>query len=132
MNPVEQAACDVLIVEDDPDVRTDLVFFLGDCGLDVVAASDGFEALGRLHRGLAPRLILLDLMMPRMNGWELREELLASPTLREIPVIVMSAARDFIVNRALLQAVDFVEKPFDVDQLVARVQARCPTHPART
>src|SRR5689334_6104245 len=79
----------ILVVDDDEDILEALRDLLRDEGYDVVAARDGRTALERLRGGLRPRLILLDLMMPTMNGYEFRREQRADPALAGIPTIVV-------------------------------------------
>ena len=81
----------ILIVEDDSDLREALSEVLRDEGYSVESAADGREALDRLRRDLRPSLILLDLTMPVMNGWQFRAEQRRDPALSEIPVVVLSA-----------------------------------------
>src|SRR5947207_15447872 len=81
----------ILIVEDDFDIREALTQILEDEGFQVRCASNGREALEVATSGPAPRLILLDLMMPVMNGWQFRAEQLKDPRLAEVPVLVISA-----------------------------------------
>ena len=84
----------ILVVEDDPDVRDAYVDVLADAGYRVETAGNGALALDRLRRGGAPALVLLDLMMPVMDGWQLRGHMQADPALRDIPVIVITASRE--------------------------------------
>ena len=81
----------ILVVEDYADTREALVSGLEQEGYDVVAATDGKTALDLLRWGVTPRVVLLDLTMPIMDGWEFRRHLLADPAPASIPVIVMSA-----------------------------------------
>src|SRR5688572_27353229 len=86
-------ACDILLVEDDNDVREAIAEGLEDAGYQVFAAENGQEALDYL--GSAPQLpslILLDLMMPTMDGWQFHEQLSHHPRCAHIPVVVLSAA----------------------------------------
>jgi len=82
----------VMIVDDDDDIRAGLTEILQDSGVDVVGAANGREALALLRAGARPTLILLDLMMPVLNGWDFRREQMADPALREVPVVVFSAS----------------------------------------
>ena len=93
--------CSVLIVEDDPDLREMMCLLLAHEGFKPVAARDGAEALERLrsHR-VEPEVIVLDLMMPRMNGEQFIKELAPDPSLRAIPVVVLTAMRSERVERA--------------------------------
>lgn len=81
----------ILIVEDDDDIREVVSALLEQEGYDVVSATDGRAALRVLQAGARPDLMLLDLMMPGMNGWEVLERML-SDGLSEIPVVVLTAA----------------------------------------
>ena len=83
----------LLLVEDDDDLREDFALILRSRGYRVEVAANGAEALARLRaRAPLPCIILLDLMMPVMSGWELRSAQLADPVLAGIPVIVLTAA----------------------------------------
>src|SRR5262245_23155992 len=81
----------VLVVDDDEEIRNALTEFLSDEGYGVVSASNGREALASLREGVHPSVILLDLMMPVMDGWDFRAEQLRDPGLRDIPVVVITA-----------------------------------------
>jgi two-component system phosphate regulon response regulator PhoB len=82
----------VLVVEDDGVIRDGLIDGLDSEGFAVQEAADGEEAL-RLIKEHAPDLILLDLMMPKMTGWQLMEELRREPALHDIPIVIVTAAR---------------------------------------
>jgi DNA-binding response OmpR family regulator len=114
-------ACAILVVEDDPAVRVLLTEALRFAGFDVRSAAHGRDALVVLERR-RPRLILMDLDMPIMDGWAFREELCRRPGLAGIPVIVLSAAR---WDQGLIDglgAVEFLQKPCDLDPLVATIR----------
>jgi len=114
----------VFIIEDDPDTREMLTSFLQLEGFRTDSAANGREALDRLHAGLHASLIVLDLMMPVMDGWQFRSEQLRDPRIAKIPTMVISAAgRDRI---AQIQADAYLAKPIDMDELLARVAAFCP------
>jgi CheY-like chemotaxis protein len=113
----------VLVVEDDQDLRDALRDALVLEGYRVVGVANGAEALRHLEAGSRPCLILLDLMMPVMDGWEFRRNVLANPTLADIPVVVMTAAG---AQRAAGVAADRVlEKPLEMDTVVDVVQTHC-------
>ena len=120
------AAHRILVVDDEPMIRDSLVEFLEDHGYEAVGAGDGREALSMLsgtsHR---PSLILLDLMMPFMDGRAFREEQLADPELSAIPVIVFSAYRDLERTAGELQAVAHLPKPLKLADLLRLVQQYC-------
>jgi CheY-like chemotaxis protein len=82
----------ILIVEDDAAIRDALADGLEGEGFDVRAAEDGARALELIEESV-PSLILLDLMMPRMTGWQLIDEMRKSPDLHDIPVVIVTAAR---------------------------------------
>jgi two-component system, chemotaxis family, chemotaxis protein CheY len=119
----------VLIVEDDHDVRDSLSDVLQDAGFEVALAADGLEALALLRGGLRPGVILLDLMMPRMNGFEFRAAQRAEPALAKIPVLVLTADRRARAREAELAAEAYLAKPADVNELIevlARLLGRPP------
>ena len=110
----------VLVIEDDAEVRSALEELLRMEGLDTIGAGDGAEALGLLRGGIAPDLILLDLMMPRMDGWEFRLEQRRQPALARIPVIAMSA--DSSAKAAAIDAEAYVRKPYSFPELLEAIQ----------
>jgi CheY-like chemotaxis protein len=119
----------VLVVEDDPDVREALVVVLRDAGYGIRAAVNGFDAIEALRRGPRPSAILLDLMMPGMNGYEFREEQRADPAIAGIPVIVITATRWTERAAHQLGAVACVPKPAQVEDVLAAVaRAAGPSH----
>lgn len=111
----------VLVVDDDPYIREALAEVLEDEGYPVVTAGDGEEALDRLGRSSPPSLILLDLRMPGMSGWELRRRLLAEPRLAGIPVVLLSADSRLEEAQAVLGAAGSLRKPPSLDELLAAV-----------
>jgi PAS domain S-box-containing protein len=113
----------VLIAEDDDDIRDVIGDVLEVAGYDVVAARNGREALDMLARGLRPCLILLDLMMPVMSGWELLDALRADGDLERLPVVILSAAADG--STPLPGARQWLPKPFHVPMLLAAVAQHC-------
>lgn len=115
----------LLLVEDDDDIRIDLSALLDDLGYKVSAVRNGREALDYLCEAEPPDLILLDLMMPIMDGWQLRLELLKDRRLAAIPVMLLSGAGSLATEAAALGAVAFLNKPFNVSQLVRLVEQHC-------
>jgi CheY-like chemotaxis protein len=119
------AGREILIVEDDKDIRDGLAEILEDEGYVVVHATNGVEGLKYLRAGGRPALILLDLMMPIMDGWQFRTEQLMDPVLAPIPVIVLTADGDALPKASLLQAVCGLPKPVRLKDLMAAVQRAC-------
>lgn len=108
----------ILIVDDDADVREMLSQFFTIEGYAVSTAQNGREALEQLHHGEQPDLILLDLMMPVMDGWQFRAEQQRDPTLASIPVVVLSAVYNARERASMLGAVDYMQKPVEFDKLI--------------
>lgn len=114
----------ILVVDDEPDAQKLLELILSRAGFQVTTATNGPEALAWLKRAL-PDLIILDVMMPDMDGYEVLRRLRADPRTRGIPVIMLSAKGDVRdrVTGLRLGADDYVPKPADPSELVARVEA---------
>jgi CheY-like chemotaxis protein len=113
----------VLIVEDDADLREMMAELLQLEGYRTRSVANGREALDYLERTGRPDLILLDLMMPVMDGWEFRRRQMADPSLADVPVVVLSAldpARAHDLAGAL-----FLKKPLDFDRLLELVRRFC-------
>jgi CheY-like chemotaxis protein len=116
----------VLVVEDDLEIRESLMEILEDHGYEPVGAENGLDAFDRLRApGPQPCLILLDLMLPKMDGRAFRQEQLRTPQFAGIPVVVVSAFRDVAVTAQELNA-EFLTKPFKIDELVQVAQRYCP------
>jgi CheY-like chemotaxis protein len=113
----------ILIVEDDADTRDMIGRFLELEGYAVETAANGRQALDRLDAGARACVILLDLMMPVMDGWEFRRIQVSHSTLSKIPVIVFSAAgRD---RMSQIDANEYLSKPVDLDELLDRISRYC-------
>lgn len=117
----------ILVVDDDAEIRETIVEMLRDRGYEALGAGDGVEALDTLRSDEPWCLILLDLMMPNMDGWEMRKEQLADPKLSTIPVVVVSATTDVPQAASSLQAAGFVVKPARMATLLATVEQHCPS-----
>lgn len=116
---------EILLVEDDFDVRDMMTIFLESEGYQVAAAANGQEAIDHLSHSRPPCLILLDLMMPVMNGWEFRQRQQQDPNLARIPVIVISADNNVREKAAHLGAASYLAKPIDFDALLEVIRRYC-------
>jgi CheY-like chemotaxis protein len=115
----------LLLVEDDDDIRTDLAELLAEEGYQVAAAANGAEALAQLRADPRPCLILLDLMMPVMSGWDFRAAQLRDPELAGIPVVLLSGANDLAEHARTLSAAGFLRKPVGLASVVAAAARHC-------
>ncbi|MEK6606922.1 MAG: response regulator [Myxococcota bacterium] len=113
----------ILVVDDDFDIRDTLSQVLADEGYRVVCAGNGLEALDLLRAagGERPALILLDLMMPVMSGWQLRLEQRKDPELAAIPVVVISAASNTHERAVSIDAAAYLTKPIALDRLLETI-----------
>jgi CheY-like chemotaxis protein len=117
----------VLVVEDDADARVAIADILEDAGYDVLSAANGREGLARLSAdGVRCDLILLDLLMPVMNGWDFRRRQRETPEIAGIPVLLMSAGAHLTLVRNELQAAGSMTKPVDELDLLELVKRHCP------
>jgi CheY-like chemotaxis protein len=117
----------VLIVEDDEGVRESVAAILREEGYVVDVVASGAEALARLQREPRPTLILLDLMMPEMDGIDFRRRQLDDPELGAIPVVIISARPDVARQAARLRVDAFLQKPMSFEELLHVVQNRATT-----
>jgi len=130
---MSQSQKHVMVVEDDETIRDSLIEFLADKGYATKGAPDGKEALDALAADpVQPCLIVLDLMMPVMDGWTFRAEQMRDPHLSQIPVIVISAYRDLSQQVKDLGLIGYLKKPLDLTKLLAIVEQHCCTTPANT
>ncbi|HZD09933.1 MAG TPA: response regulator [Candidatus Binatia bacterium] len=113
----------MLVVDDEPMARTLLRLMLVRAGFDVVEAEDGFDALDKLKQD-APDVMILDVMMPGMDGFSVCETVRAAPTTSELPIIMLSAKTDLdSVNRGLrLGANKYLTKPISPEELTRQVR----------
>ena len=119
----------ILVVEDDDAIRELVTEILREDGYQVREASNGVEALEQLERD-RPDLIVLDLMMPVMDGWAFVEECRTKPECGDVPIVVTSASHDLPHTAELLRSFGVrtcLSKPFDVDGLLALVERYAPS-----
>ena len=114
----------ILVADDEEDLRELVAYRLTRSGYEVIAAVDGQEAW-QLARERVPDLMVLDVMMPRLDGYELTRRVRAEEALRSVPVILLTArSQESDVSRGFeVGADDYLKKPFSPDELVARVRA---------
>jgi CheY-like chemotaxis protein len=115
--------CKVLVVDDDADNRDLMSEVLEREGYFAAVAANGAEAIALLEGGLDPDLILTDLVMPTMSGWDLCETLKRTPAWRSIPIIVLCGMA--AEQRGKLQVEDALEKPIDLPKLIGRIAELC-------
>jgi CheY-like chemotaxis protein len=118
----------VLVVEDDDSTREAMLTVLELANQAAAGVGNGREALDHLRANRRAALILLDLMMPVMDGWQFRKEQQQDPALAPIPVVVVSADGNVSQKAATLGAAGFLQKPVEVDDLVRMVRRHCLHH----
>jgi DNA-binding response OmpR family regulator len=114
----------VVCVEDEPEIIDLIRLILGRKGFDLTGATGGLEGLEAIRR-IKPDLVLLDLMMPDMDGWEVYQQMKADPELKNIPVIVVTAKAqsiDKILGLHIAKVDDYVTKPFGPQELLQSVE----------
>jgi CheY-like chemotaxis protein len=119
----------VLIIEDDDDLRNVVTETLTRAGFHCIGARDGEAALALLAEELEPCVILLDLLMPRMSGWEFRRRQLADVRWAHLPVVVMSATET--LEQAAIHADGILQKPLSFAALLATVNRYAHLEPRR-
>lgn len=110
----------VLYIEDEPDMLELVQIILGRAGFEVAGAANGQDGL-QLARCQPPDLILLDLMLPDMDGWQVYHSLRAEESLKQIPVIVITAKSqsiDIVLGVHVDEVDDYISKPFNVQELI--------------
>lgn len=123
---VEGGCRTVLIVDDDDDVRQLIKDILEEEGYDVLVARHGGDALAQLRtKKPAPCVILLDLMMPVMDGWEFLAEQHTDASLKAIPIVLFSADRSMNERAAALGAAGVLSKPVHLEDLLRVVEEHC-------
>jgi CheY-like chemotaxis protein len=125
MNSLDLSCHSILIVDDDPDIRESLTEILGDEGYRVSGVQNGVEALAYLRAQTRPSLILLDMMMPEMDGWRFRLEQQKHPDLSGIPVVILSAHGNVREAALALGAADYLRKPLRIDNLLEIADRYC-------
>jgi two-component system response regulator VicR len=114
----------VVCIEDEPEMIDLVRLILGRKGFDVIGANGGIEGLETVRRE-EPDLVLLDLMMPDMDGWEVYQQMKADDTLRDIPVVVVTAKAqsiDKVLGLHIAKVDDYITKPFGPQELLESVE----------
>ena len=120
---MESQAKRVVCIEDEPEMIDLVRLILGRKGFEVIGANGGVEGLDAVRRE-KPDLVLLDLMMPDMDGWEVYQQMKADPELRDIPVVVVTAKAqsiDKVLGLHIAKVDDYITKPFGPQELLESV-----------
>jgi CheY-like chemotaxis protein len=118
----------IMIIDDDPDIRELMKIFLEADGYDVRVAADGMDALEQLRSGVQPFLILLDLMMPRMDGEEFLREIRGT-RFAKIPIVIISGHTAVRRKTRDFEAASFLLKPIEFNELLRTVRRFAPARP---
>ncbi|MCU1283450.1 MAG: Sensory box histidine kinase/response regulator [bacterium] len=121
-----------MVVDDDADIRDSIGDILELRGYRVARASNGREALDRLRAGARPCVILLDLMMPVLNGWEFREQQISDEALKAVPVVIISGDGSTDQKAASIGVAEFLRKPLELSAILDVVRRHCGGGTART
>ena len=114
----------ILVVDDEPDILLTVGQMLEMSGYEVIRAKDGNECIDKMNElETDPDLIILDIMMPNVSGWDVAAKLKENPKWKNIPIVFLTAKGDTMsVGMGGLAAVDYIVKPFDIKDLVTRVK----------
>lgn len=115
----------IIVVEDDNLLRESVVEVLEEGGFAALSFPDGASALSYLRESAPPAMILLDLGLPHLDGWEMRRQLLQDHRLADVPVVVCSGAEADAEDWLELAATDYVAKPLDADRLLRLAERYC-------
>lgn len=111
----------IMIVDDEPDILTSIGQILELSGYKVIKAADGKECLDKLNKEI-PDLVILDIMMPGMSGWDVAAKIKENPDWNGIPIVFLTAKGDTMsVGMGNMASEDYIVKPFDIEDLKNRV-----------
>jgi DNA-binding response OmpR family regulator len=111
----------IMIVDDEPDIRTTVGQVLEVSGYEVILAQSGKDCLEKLQKGI-PDLVVLDIMMPEMSGWDVAAKIKENPLWNKIPIMFLTAKGDTMsMGMGSLTSEDYVVKPFDIIDLKGRI-----------
>lgn len=112
----------IMIVDDEPDILFTVGQMLEICGYEVVKCCDGKECINKIEEN-NPDLVLLDLMMPEMSGWDVAAKIKENPKLTKIPIVFLTAKGDTMsIGMGNMTCVDYIVKPFDIEDLKERIK----------
>jgi len=112
----------IMIVDDEEDIRVSVGQIFEVSGYEVIKAVDGNDCLNKLEHGI-PDLVILDIMMPGMNGWDVAARIKENPKWNEIPIVFLTAKGDEMsIGMGGLASEEYVVKPFDIIKLKERVE----------
>ena len=114
----------IMVVDDEPDILTTVGLMLEMNGYDVIKAADGKECIQKLTESTAnPDLIVLDIMMPEISGWDVAAKIKENPKWNTIPIVFLTAKGDTMsIGMGGMASEDYIVKPFDIKDLMARIQ----------
>ena len=114
----------ILVIDDSRAIRMRVRDMLPQGNFEVIEAADGVEGLDAI-RNQQPNLIMLDFLLPRMSGWEVFQEVQASPELQKIPLVLMSGRREEVTERIQepFEYFEFIQKPFEQKELIEAIRA---------
>jgi DNA-binding response OmpR family regulator len=121
---MENMSKKIMVVDDEPDILSTVGQMLELSGYEVIKASDGKDCLNKLLKfSINPDLIVLDIMMPEISGWDIAAKLKENIKWKEIPIVFLTAKGDAMsIGMGGLAAVDYIVKPFDVKDLIFRIK----------
>jgi CheY-like chemotaxis protein len=113
----------IMVADDEEDIKAVLEMFLEVAGYDVITAYDGLDAIEKIHES-KPDLVLMDIMMPLIDGIEVVRQMKADDSIKHIPVIMLTAASksDMVEKAMQAGAVDYIQKPFEPEQVQNVIQ----------
>jgi len=113
----------IMIIDDDPDIRITLEKIINSIGHNAISFEDGYTFFKNLEKGEKPNLILLDIIMPTLSGWEIQRKLNKNPNWNQIPIIFITGrTTDTAKEMCKKYGMDYIEKPFDINKLKKRVK----------
>lgn len=113
-----------MIVDDEPDQISTFKYVVesSDSDYEIISVNDGMQCLQLLKNDKIPDLILLDIMMPKMSGWEVFKRIKEIPSCKDVPIIFLTARTDVMAKKAgSFLGDDYIEKPFDSKNLLKRI-----------